>query len=77
MLKNFRFFAKIKGRQIQTIAFRLIHPVPVEEVNEGRFLRFYMTTEEDFQQFKQCIVSELAQVEFISADSLEDIPQQD
>lgn len=30
MLKNFRFFAKIKGRQIQTIAFRLIHPVPVE-----------------------------------------------
>jgi len=36
-----------------------------------------VTSEEDFQQFKQCIVDELAQTEFISADSLEDIPQQD
>ena len=25
--KNLRFFAKIRGRQIQAIAFRLIHPV--------------------------------------------------
>ncbi len=31
------------------------------------------------QHFKQCIVivNELAQIEFISADDLEDIPQQD
>ncbi|TKJ33058.1 MAG: hypothetical protein CEE38_21505 [Planctomycetes bacterium B3_Pla] len=49
----------------------------IEQVDDDRCLRFYMTTEEDFQQFKQCIVSELAQVEFISADSLEDIPQRD
>lgn len=40
-------------------------------------MRFYVTSEEDCQQFKQCIVDELAQTEFISADSLEDIPQQD
>ena len=46
-------------------------------VDEGKCLRFYVTSEEDFQQFKQCIVDELAQTEFISADSLEDIPQQD
>jgi hypothetical protein len=40
-------------------------------------LRFYVTTEEDFEQFKQCIVDEPAQIEFISTDSFEDIPQQD
>jgi len=45
--------------------------------NEGRCVCFYITTEEDFQHFKQCILNELAQAEFVSADDLEDTPQQD
>jgi hypothetical protein len=49
----------------------------IEQVDEGRCLRFYITTEDDFQHFKQCIVDELAQIELISADGLEDIPPQD
>ena len=56
---------------------KLSPELEIEPVDEGKCLRFYMTSEEDFQQFKQCIVDELAQTEFISADSLEDIPQQD
>jgi hypothetical protein len=36
-----------------------------------------VATEEDFQHFKQCILNELAQIEFISADGLEDTSQQD
>jgi len=39
--------------------------------------RFNLTAEEDFQHFKQCILNELAQIEFISGDDLEDTPQQD
>jgi hypothetical protein len=39
--------------------------------------RFNLTAEEDFQHFKQSMVHELAQIEFISADGLEDTSQQD
>jgi len=66
-----------KAKPLLETALELSPELEIEEVDEGRCLRFYMTTEEDFQQFKQCIVDELAQTEFISADSLEDIPQQD
>jgi len=67
-----------RGRFADDLSFwkkKLSPELEIEEVDEGRCLRFYVTSEEDFQQFKQCIVDELAQTEFISADSLEDIPQ--
>jgi len=49
----------------------------IEPVDDGKCLRFYIATEEDFQHFKQCILNELAQIEFISGDGLEDTSQQD
>jgi uncharacterized membrane protein len=49
----------------------------IEQVDDGKCLRFYIATEEDFQRFKQCMVNEPAQAEFISANDLEDTPQQD
>jgi len=69
-----------RGRFADDLSFwknKLSSELKIEEVDEGRCLRFYITTEEDFQHFKQCMVHELAQVEFTSADDLEDTPQQD
>ncbi len=56
---------------------KLSPELEIEPVDEGKCLRFYVITEEDSQRFKQCILNELAQIEFSSADDLEDIPQQD
>ena len=69
-----------RGRFADDLSFwkkKLSPELEIEEVDEGRCLRFYITTEEDFQHFKQSMVHELAQVEFTSADDLEDTLQQD
>lgn len=84
-----RFFVKARkqkayvwqrGRFADDLSFwkkKLTSELEIEPVDEGKCLRFYIATEEDFQHFKQCILNELAQIEFISSDDLEGIPQQD
>lgn len=69
-----------RGRFADDLSFwkkKLSPELEVEQVDKDKCLRFYITAKEDFQRFKQCILNELAQIEFISADDLEDIPQQD
>lgn len=69
-----------RGRFADDLSFwkkKLSPELEIEQVDEDKCLRFYITAKEDFQRFKQCILNELAQIEFISADDLEDIPQQD
>jgi len=84
-----RFFVKARkqkayvwqrGRFADDLSFwkkKLTSELEIEPVDDGKCLRFYIATEEDFQHFKQCILNELAQIEFISSDDLEGIPQQD
>jgi len=69
-----------RGRFADDLSFwkkKLTSELEIEPVDDGKCLRFYIATEEDFQHFKQCILNELAQIEFISSDDLEGIPQQD
>jgi len=49
-----------------------------KSLRQGSLCKFHpMWCNTPFQHFKQCILNELAQIEFINADGLEDIPQQD
>jgi hypothetical protein len=38
----------------------------IQPVKNGRCLRFYLTSQEDFKQFKDAVNGELQQVEFLS-----------
>ncbi len=51
---------------------KLSPELEIEPVDDGKCLRFYLTTENDFKSFKGFIAGELRNIKFLSNDDFEE-----